>query len=78
MTVELTKEPDDTPLRFGKYKGQTPNQIAEHDPSYVVWMHANVLPPPCSRELALACEQDQREEEGESDLDDWAREVADE
>jgi uncharacterized protein (DUF3820 family) len=47
---------DDTPLRFGKYKGQTPKQVAEVDPRYVVWMRAEVLPAPCSRELALDCE----------------------
>lgn len=32
---------DDEPLKFGKYKGETPNEIAKHDPSYIVWIHEN-------------------------------------
>jgi uncharacterized protein (DUF3820 family) len=67
---------DDTPLKFGKYKGKTPNQVADEDPSYVVWMHANVLPPPCTRELAIACEQDEREADDELEI--WARGIANE
>ena len=56
---------DLTPLKFGKYKGQTPEEIAEHDPSYIQWMYDTIKPPPCSKELALACEQDERDEEDE-------------
>ena len=56
---------DHTPLPFGKYKGKTPEEIAEIDGSYVVWMFENVKPPPCSKELAEACEADEREDEEE-------------
>jgi hypothetical protein len=56
---------DETPLIFGKYKGQTPDEIGDYDPSYVVWMFANVKPAPCSKAFAEACEQDVREYEEE-------------
>ena len=36
---------DHTPLTFGKYKGQTPDEISEHDPSYIVWLYNNISPP---------------------------------
>ncbi len=29
---------DDIPLSFGKYKGQTPDEISEFDPSYIVYI----------------------------------------
>ena len=60
---------DDVPVNFGKWKGRTPNEIATVDPGYVVWMHANVQPTPCSRELALDCEQEQRENDAERFMD---------
>ena len=56
---------DHTPLSFGKYKGKTPEEIAEIDGSYVVWMFENVTPIPCSKELAEACEADEREDDEE-------------
>lgn len=64
---------DDRPLRFGKYKGRTPNQIAKHDESYIVWMFNNVDNPPCSKQLAEGCEMDMREMESESyfGMDYW-------
>ena len=60
---------DDTPLKFGKYKDKTPNEISDYDPSYIVWMYANVKPAPCSKELAQNCEQEVRKYEEEK-LDD--------
>ncbi len=63
----MTTPIDDTPLSIGKYKGQTPRQVARSDPSYVTWLRANVLPPVVSRELALECEG--RQDDG-YDLDD--------
>lgn len=54
-----------TPLTFGKYKGQSPDEIAEHDPGYVVWLYENIKPRVVGRDLALACERDVREEESE-------------
>ena len=62
---------DDIPLKFGKYKGKTPNQVAQRDPSYIVWMFKHVessyidTPRVCSKELAEGCEMDIREEEAE-------------
>lgn len=56
---------DHTPLSFGKYKGKTPEEVAEIDGSYVVWMFENVIPTPCSKELAESCEADEREDEEE-------------
>lgn len=35
------EELDHTPVNFGQYKGQTPSQIAEHDPGYLVYMASN-------------------------------------
>lgn len=35
------EEMDHTPVSFGQYKGQTPSQIAEHDPGYIVWLSEN-------------------------------------
>lgn len=32
------EELDHTPLDFGQYRGQTPSQIAEHDPRYLVFL----------------------------------------
>lgn len=53
---------DHTPIKQGKYKGQTPDQISDHDPSYVVWMYANWNPKPCSKLLAEACQLDMNED----------------
>ena len=50
---------DHTPLTFGKYKGQTPDEISEHDPSYVVWLYNNIKPHKCSEWLKKVCEQEQ-------------------
>lgn len=63
---------DDMPLTWGKYKGQTPRSVAKTDPSYIVWMHANVLDKPtCSRDLARDCEESGGDDPDE--LDAWAR-----
>ena len=56
---------DHTPLTFGKYKGKTPEEIAEYDPSYVVWMYDNVSGPPCSKVLRDDCKKDVREYEAD-------------
>ena len=32
---------DDLPLRFGKHKGKTPNQLFSEDPRYLLWMINN-------------------------------------
>lgn len=51
---------DNIPLTFGKYKGESPNDIAEHDPGYVVWLYEN-KPELVSRTLAVACDQESGE-----------------
>lgn len=56
-------DPDDTPLTFGKYRGETPNEIAEKDGSYIVWLYDKINPKVCTKALALACEMDEREED---------------
>lgn len=65
---------DDTPLTWGKYSGRTPRSVAKADPSYVVWMHANVLDKPtCTRELALECEENCDEPDENDEEERWAR-----
>lgn len=56
---------DTTPLRFGKYKGRTPEDIADEDPRYILWLHETIKPRVVTTGLAAACEQDAREEEDE-------------
>lgn len=58
---------DKTPLGFGKHKGKTPEEIADVDPGYIVWLYENVKPPKVSRTLYVACE-DQAGDLDENDL----------
>jgi hypothetical protein len=55
---------DSIPLRFGKYRGESPNKIANEDPGYIVWMYENVQDKHCSKNLYLACKEflDERED----------------
>ena len=70
VPVETADEKlDHTPLTFGKYKGKTPSDIAEEDPSYIIWMYENVTnKSTCSALLYQACVEDEREQD--SDFDD--------
>ncbi len=61
---------DDVPLAFGKYKGKTPNEIAEIDNSYIIWLHENV-PAAVSKDLAEACYYDDSEDWGNVIMTDW-------
>lgn len=63
--IVTVPDPDKTPLWFGKYKGLTPEKVAEEDPQYVVWMFENIKPQPCSLDLYRAAELDVQEEESE-------------
>ena len=45
------KDPDNTPLTFGKHRGLTPWELYQNDPDYLVWAWENVGPHVCSREL---------------------------
>lgn len=56
---------DSLPLTFGKYKGESPNDISEHDPRYVVWLYENIQPPVVSRALAVECEQTAEDEDSD-------------
>lgn len=60
---------DFEPLTFGKYKGQTPAEVAEFDPNYIIWLYDNVQPRPCTRALYEDCEITLYDEEAEYDLD---------
>jgi len=52
----MNKLLDDTPLTFGKHKGETPNDIAVVNPQYVVWMYDNMNRKFCTMELRNKCE----------------------
>lgn len=59
------KDPDNTPLAFGKHKGLTPWELYQNDPDYLVWAWENVGPHVCSRELYELAQ------EGSEDWNDW-------
>lgn len=56
---------DKTLLTFGKYRGMTPDEVSEHDPSYVVWMYETVKPKKCSYFLYESCLRDLKPDEEE-------------
>lgn len=49
---------DDIPLTFGRYKGKTPNEIAEFCPAYIAWAYENVKRKVCTEKLYQACDRD--------------------
>lgn len=50
---------DHTPLTFGKYIGQTPDEISENNPGYIVWLYDTVKnKPTCSKTLRDSCQTD--------------------
>lgn len=59
----MTRPKDKTPMAFGKYKGKTPEEIANVDPSYVVWMYDTIQPKHCSLDLRNVCDMDCRQQE---------------
>jgi len=47
---------DATPLSFGKYRGRSPDWIAENDPQYLVWAYGKIKNRTvCSFPLAKSC-----------------------
>ena len=46
---------DKIPLAFGKHKGLCPEEIADIDPGYIVWLYDTKGPNECSRDLYVAC-----------------------
>lgn len=53
----MSADLDFTPLKFGKYKGVTPESISEEDPEYIVWMWEEGLRH-CSEALYRDCKQE--------------------
>lgn len=49
------EELDHMPFQFGKYAGQTPDQVAGHDPGYIVWFVDMVDAGRVSKALYDAC-----------------------
>ena len=56
---------DKTLLTFGKYRGMTPDEVSEYDPSYVVWMYETIKPKRCSYFLYECCLRDLKPDEEE-------------
>jgi hypothetical protein len=52
------EELDHSPLTFGKYKGQTPSQIAEHDPRWLLYIASEKSEKICSDLLLRDCESE--------------------
>jgi hypothetical protein len=70
---------DTAKLVFGKHKGKTPREVACIDPEYVVWMYDATRPTPCSRELALLCEEGPKKTNraySEEEIERWAEDVS--
>ncbi len=51
----LNKDSDETPFVFGKYRGLTPLEVAESDPSYLIWAYETFTLKPCTHELYKLC-----------------------
>jgi len=49
---------DHTPWVKGKYKGRTADEVAQIDPSYLVWAYEAWSPKPCSAILYKDCKAD--------------------
>lgn len=54
---------DNKPIGIGKYRYLTPNEVAEDDPGYIVWLYDNLFPRRCSKALRDACDADLQEED---------------
>ena len=48
---------DTQPLAFGKHQGETPEQVAKTDPSYIRWVFETIRPKVCSAALNLAVDE---------------------
>ena len=50
---------DHTPLKFGKHRGETPEQVADKDPDWLVWAYETVKNRPvCSSALYRDCKEE--------------------
>lgn len=63
-------KPEDI-ISFGKYKGKSFDEIAEIEPSYILWLHENVDSIKFSKKWLDLVEQDMREQR-EVLLDAWS------
>ena len=56
---------DDKKLGFGKYAFNTPNEIADKDPKYIIWLYEEHSSGKqlVSRSLYTACQMDVNEQE---------------
>lgn len=70
MSTSQELDLDHTPLTFGKHRGETPDEISEYDPAYVVWIYNNIKPHPCSSWLAERCKEDMQYPNEEEDIPD--------
>jgi len=73
LEAEIHKDAgiDSEPLRFGKYPGKTPDEIADEDPSYIIWMFESIKNPPCSKFLYECCKWDSEDSPDLRDMDDF-------
>ena len=74
--LEKAADLDNKPLTFGKYEGETPNEIAEHNPQYIVWMYDNLDYKNCTLDLRNECEEmhsfeDEKEMDNDFGFDGW-------
>lgn len=54
--------PNNPVFTFGRYKGETHNDIAKKDPGYMVWAYENVaFHASISEDLYLACDMEVQE-----------------
>lgn len=49
---------DHTPWTRGKYRGKTASEVAEIDPSYLIWAWSAWDEKPCSHLLFKECQRD--------------------
>jgi hypothetical protein len=60
LTLDMAmgdEELDDTPLSFGKHKGETPDEISDYDPEYIVWAYENLDIKICSKAMYEYCKE---------------------
>jgi len=62
---------DDTPLTFGRLAGNTPNQIANVEPSYIVWLYENLDKRVCTTKLYEECKNIVEDYESDKELDNF-------
>ena len=68
--IETIVDIDEQPLTFGKYQGITPEQMAEKDPEYILWLYDSMKEKLCSRPLRELCAMDIRESAQSWSFDD--------